>query len=94
MTFRESDGRIVPQQPEDDSGGEKPSNTGVGKAARISRGSDRASPVLRDGPAMLTRLDRLIMDLRRTTVFGTSIAAWRIPTSITAFVGMDRSDSR
>ena len=94
MTFRESDGRIVPQQPEDDSGGEKPGNIVAGKAARISRDPDRAPPVLRDGPAMLTRLDRLIMDLRRTTGFGTSIAAWRIPASITAFVGMDRSDSR
>ena len=94
MTFRESDGRIVPLKSGDQSDGMKPSNIGAGKAARISRGSDRASPVLRDGPAMLTRLDRLIMDLRRTTGFGTSIAAWRIPASITAFVGMDRSDSR
>ena len=36
---------------------------------------------------MLTRLDRLMMDLRRPTGFGISIAAWRILTSIAAFVG-------
>ena len=94
MTFRESDGRIVPLKSGLQPDGMKPSNIGAGKAARISRDPDRTSSVLRDGPAMLTRLDRLIMDLRRTTGFGTSIAAWRIPTSITAFVGMDLSDSR
>jgi len=94
MTFSESDGRIVPLKSGHQPDGMKPGNIGAGKAARPIRDPDRAPPVLRDGPAMLTRLDRLIMDLRRTTVFGTSIAAWRIPTSITAFVGMDRSDSR
>ena len=36
-TLRESDGRIVPKQFEDQSECDKPGNTGVGKAARISR---------------------------------------------------------
>ena len=59
MTFRESDGRIVPTKPDRQSGGPKPGNAGVGKAARPSRDSDRAPPVLSDGPSVLTRLDRI-----------------------------------
>ena len=58
MTLRDSDDRIVPQPPEDQSGGDKPSNIGVGKAVGILRDPDRAPPVLRDGPSVLTRLDR------------------------------------
>ena len=59
MTIRESDGRIVPLksglQPE----GMKPSNIGAGKAARRLRDPDRALPVLRDGPSVITRLDQI-----------------------------------
>ena len=58
MTFRESDGRIVPTSSEVQSAGEKPSNIGAGKAARTSRDWDRAPSVLRDGTTALTRLDR------------------------------------
>jgi RNA-directed DNA polymerase len=58
MTLRDSDDRIVPLRPEDQSGSDKPGNTGVGKAVGISRDPDRAPPVLRDGPSVLTRLDR------------------------------------
>lgn len=59
MTFRESDDRIVPQRPADQAVREKPGNTGAGKAVGISRDPDRASTVLRDGPSVLTRLDRI-----------------------------------
>ena len=59
MTFRESDGRIIPTKLEYQSSGQKPGNAGVGKAARVSRDSDRAPPVLRDGPAVITRLNRI-----------------------------------
>ena len=56
MTFRESDGCIVPMKLEDQSGGTKPGNAGVGKAARLSRDSDRTSAVLSYGHTVLTRL--------------------------------------
>ncbi len=49
MTFRESDGRIVPKPAEVQSVGEKPSNIGAGKAAKPLRDSDRAPSVLRNG---------------------------------------------
>ncbi|MFO7902911.1 MAG: hypothetical protein R6U98_09635, partial [Pirellulaceae bacterium] len=47
-----------PLQPEGQSGGDKPGNTGVGKAVGISRDPDQALPVLRDGTSVITRLDR------------------------------------
>ena len=50
MTDRESDGYIVPTKPGIQPGRPKPGNAGVGKVARVSRGSDRALPVHRDGP--------------------------------------------
>jgi RNA-directed DNA polymerase len=59
MTLRESDGYIVPPKLEDQSSGQKPGNTGVGKAARPSRDSDRTSPVRSGGPSVITRLDRI-----------------------------------
>jgi RNA-directed DNA polymerase len=59
MMFRESDDPVVPQQPADQAGGEKPSNIGAGKRVGISRDPDRASTVLSDGPSVLTRLDRI-----------------------------------
>ena len=59
MTFRESDGCIVLKKPEDQSGGQKPGNSGVGKAARPTRDRDWALSVLRDGITMLTRLFRI-----------------------------------
>ena len=59
MTFRESDGRIVPLKSGDQSDGMKPSNIGAGKAARPIRDPDRASTVLRDGPSVITRLDHI-----------------------------------
>ena len=58
MTLRESDSRIVPLPPEDQSVGDKPGNTGAGKAAGISRDPDRAPTVLSDGTSVITRLDR------------------------------------
>ena len=57
MTLWESDGRIVPLKPEVQSGGSKPGNAGAGKAAKPTRGPDRAPTVLRDGHSVLTRLD-------------------------------------
>ena len=59
MTFRESDGRIVPLKSGDQSDGMKPSNIGAGKAARPLRDPDRAPSVLRDGSTVLTRLDHI-----------------------------------
>ena len=59
MTLRDSDDRIVPLHPECQSGGDKPSNIGVGKAVGITRDPDRAPTVLSDGPSVLTRLDRI-----------------------------------
>ena len=59
MTFRESDGRIVPKPAEVQSAGEKPSNVGAGKAARPLRDSDRAPTVLRDGLTVIIRLDQI-----------------------------------
>jgi len=59
MTLRDSDGRIVPMTLDDQSGRTKSGNTDEGKAARISRDSDRAPTVLSDGDSVLTRLDRI-----------------------------------
>jgi group II intron reverse transcriptase/maturase len=58
-TFWESDGRIVPQQLEDQSRETKPGNAGEGKATKLTRDPDQAPPVLRDGPSVLTWLDRI-----------------------------------
>ena len=58
MTFRESDGRIVPLKSGLQPDGMKPSNIGAGKAARLLHDPDRAPSVLRDGTAVLTWLDR------------------------------------
>jgi hypothetical protein len=59
MTFRESDGRIVPLKSGDQSDGMKPSNIGAGTAIRPMRDPDRAPSVLRDGITVLTRLDHI-----------------------------------
>jgi len=59
MTFRESDGRIVPLKSGLQPDGMKPSNIGAGKAARLLHDPDRALPVLRDGPSVITRLDQI-----------------------------------
>ena len=59
MTFRESDRRRVPQQPELQSGFENSGNSEAGKAARNSRDRDRPLSVHRDGIAVLNRLDRI-----------------------------------
>jgi len=67
-TLRESDGRIVPHPAEYQSVREKPGNAGVGKAARISRESDRTPSVLRDGFAVLNRLARITFDRSRTNM--------------------------
>ena len=58
MTVRESDGRIVPLKSGLQPDGMKPSNIGAGKAIRQVHDPDRAPPVLRDGTAVLTWLDR------------------------------------
>ncbi|TWU50627.1 Group II intron-encoded protein LtrA [Rubripirellula tenax] len=59
MTLRESDDPVVPQQPDCQSGSDKPSNVGAGKRVEISRDSDRTPTVLSDGNSVLTRLDRI-----------------------------------
>jgi len=59
MTLRDSDGRIVPQQPEVQSGSEKPGNAGAGKAARISRDQDAPPPTPSGETSVLDRLDRI-----------------------------------
>jgi RNA-directed DNA polymerase len=59
MTFRESDGRIVPLKSGHQPDGMKPSNIGAGKAARPLRDPDRAPPVLSDGASVITRLDHI-----------------------------------
>ena len=59
MTLRESDGRIVPQQHEDQSCETTPGNAGRGKAAKLTRDSDRTSTVRGDGFSVLSRLDRI-----------------------------------
>ena len=53
----DSDGRIVPLKREHRSRRSKPGNAGAGKAAKLTRGPDRASAVHRDGRSVLTRLD-------------------------------------
>ena len=60
-TLRESDGGIVPQQREDQSRETKLGNASAGKAAKLTRDSDRTSTVLRDGDSMTNRLDRITM---------------------------------
>ena len=67
MTFRESDGRIVPLKSGNPSDEMKPGNAGAGKAARMSRDRDRAPSVLRDGIAVLTGHDRSFNTAWRTT---------------------------
>ncbi len=59
MTIRESDDRIVPLTTEDQPVESKSGNVDAGKAVRISRDRDWALPVHRDGPSVLTRLDRI-----------------------------------
>jgi len=59
MTLRESDGCKVPLKPDVQSGGPKPGNAGVGKAARPSREPDSASPTPCGGTTVLDRLDRI-----------------------------------
>jgi hypothetical protein len=59
MTFRESDGRIVPLKSGPQPDGTKPSNIGAGKAVRPIRDPDRAPSVLRDGITVITRLDHI-----------------------------------
>ncbi len=59
MTFRESDGRIVPLKSGSQPDVTMPSNIGAGKAARPLRDPDRAPSVLRDGFSVITRLDRI-----------------------------------
>jgi hypothetical protein len=59
MTFRESDGRIVPLKSGLQPDGMKPSNIGAGKAARLSHNPDRAPSVLRDGLTVIIRLDKI-----------------------------------
>lgn len=59
MTFRESDGRIVPRKSGLQPDGTKPSNIGAGKAVRLLRDPDLAPSVLRDGTTVITRLDHI-----------------------------------
>ena len=59
MALRESDSRIVPQQPADQAGETKLGNASEGKAAKPSRETDRTSTVPSDGPSMLNRLARI-----------------------------------
>ena len=59
MTFRESDGRIVPMHCRNPIGGEKPGNIGAGKAARSLRDPDRAPSVLSDGTTVIAQLDHI-----------------------------------
>ena len=59
MTFRESDGRIVPLKSGPQPDRTKPSNIGAGKAIRPVHDPDRAPPVLRDGSSVITRLDQI-----------------------------------
>ncbi len=61
-TLRESDGGIVPLSLADQAGESMPGNAGAGKAARLTRGPDRAPTVLSDGTSVLTRLDRIFAD--------------------------------
>ena len=59
MTFRESDGRIVPRKSGLQPDGTKPSNIGAGKSVRRLRDPDLAPSVLRDGTTVITRLDHI-----------------------------------
>ena len=68
MTFRESDGRIVPLKSGHQSDGTKPSNIGAGKAARFSRDPDRTSSVLSDGTTMINRPDHITTERRDAQV--------------------------
>ena len=68
MTIRESDGRIVPHPAEFQSAREKSGNADVGKAARVSRDSDRTPSVLRDGDTVINRLIRITVGTRRANM--------------------------
>jgi len=59
MTLWESDSCIVPQQRADQVRETRPGNAGGGKAAGLTRDTDRTSTVHSDGPSVLTRLDRI-----------------------------------
>lgn len=59
MTFRESDGRMVPLKSGHQPGGMKPSNIGAGKAVSPIRDPDRTPSVHRDGSTVITRLDHI-----------------------------------
>lgn len=64
-TFWESDGRIVPLKRDDQSRGSKPGNADEGKAAKLTRGPDRAPTVLSDGDSVLTRLNLITIRAKR-----------------------------
>ena len=68
MTFRESDGRIVPLKSGSQLDGMKPSNIGAGKAARPIRDADRAPSVLRDGSTVINRPDHITTERRDAQV--------------------------
>jgi RNA-directed DNA polymerase len=59
MILRESDGCIVPLQPENQSGESKRGNSRAGKASKPSRDSDRTPPAPSGGDSVLNRLDRI-----------------------------------
>ena len=58
-TFWESDGRIVPLKPVQQTGGSKRGNTREGKAAKLTRDSVRPSTAHSGRPSMLARLNRI-----------------------------------
>jgi RNA-directed DNA polymerase len=59
MTLRDSDDPVVPQQPDCQSGSDKPSNVGAGKRVGISRDSDDPSLTLSGEIPVQERLDRI-----------------------------------
>ncbi|MGB6041756.1 MAG: hypothetical protein WBF93_01250 [Pirellulales bacterium] len=67
MTLWESDGRIVPLKPVQQTGGSKRGNSRAGKAAKLTRDSVRPLTALRGGSPVLARLNRITYRAERDT---------------------------
>lgn len=88
MTTRESDGSVVPQRPDVQSGSEKPANTGVGKRARISRGVE-GPPFAHSGePRCSVFRPRNVLVVRATPFVGSRRSRVSLPSDLAESSGL------